>query len=211
MSASNAHALRAIASLFVHSDTCYTIRTRAALWTNHSFWDYDIRYPSHGQPYAAAQARVLDYLDRADVRSALHAVSPSVKPKLEGAGSGGSQAWKNFNATGDFVKSAVPLLPPMLERGDLRILIYTGQFDECMNVLSTENWLQTLPWAHTAAFLNTSRVAWNADGALPATAGFTRRVGPLSQMIVLRAGHMATLEQPRATLEMYKAFVSGAV
>ena len=191
--------------------TCYTIRTRAALWTNHSYWDYDIRYPAHGQPYAAAEARTIAYLDRADVRAALHAVSPSVKPVIEGAGAGGHDAWANFNATGDFCKSAVSLLPPMLEGGQLRVLIYTGQFDECMNVLSTENWLPTLAWPHTAAFVNTSRVAWNARGALPLTAGFWRRIGPLSQMIVLRAGHMATLEQPAATLAMYKDFVAGLI
>ena len=38
-----------------------------------------------------------------------------------------------------------------------------------------------------------------------------RRVGPLSQMIVLQAGHMATLEQPEATLEMYREFVAGVI
>ena len=110
-----------------------------------------------------------------------------------------------YNLNGVFIER-------LSESGKLRILVYTGQFDECMNVLSTENWLQTLEWEHTSAFVNTSRVAWNANGKLPGgTAGFWRRVGPLSQMIVLRAGHMATLEQPEATLAMYQEFVEGVI
>jgi hypothetical protein len=46
----------------------------------------------------------------------------------------GKQAWNAFNASGDFVKSAVPLLPKLLGDGGAtsttRILLYTGMFDE---------------------------------------------------------------------------------
>jgi hypothetical protein len=43
------------------------------------------------------------------------------------------------------------------------------------------------------------------------TVGYTRRLGPLSQFIITRSGHMCTLEQPDVTRTMFIDFVSGVV
>ena len=62
----------------------------------------------------AEEARVVAFLDRPDTRANIHAVSLADKPSVA---TGGRLAWAAFNASGDFLKTAVPLLPPLLDVG----------------------------------------------------------------------------------------------
>ena len=55
----------------------------------------------------------------------------------------GKIAWAGYNASGDFVQSAAHMIPMLLGAG-IRVQIFTGQYDECMNVQSTANWLSHL-------------------------------------------------------------------
>lgn len=190
---------------------CYTIRQQVSAWTGRgSFFDEDIR--SGTDPFASEQDAVVTFLNREEVRQGLHAAPLSLKPSVA---SDGKRAWAAFNASGDFCKSAVPLLPRLLGNGTrrpdapaapiVRILLYTGMFDEVMNVLSTANWLRALPWTGTADFLKLNRTPWVVNGT---TVAYVRTFATLSQLHVLRAGHFATKQQPLVLREAFARFVA---
>lgn len=184
------------------TQVCYTIRSLVSQWTGPgSFFDEDIR--SGTDPFAAEMGLVGRFLDQADTRAALHAAPLSLKPSVA---DGGRAAWTAFNGTGDFAKSAVPLVSELIEAG-VKVLLYTGVFDEVMNVLSTAKWLPTLQWNGTAAFLKLDRAPVYSNGSVVA---YHRQLGPLSQLHILRAGHFATKQQPDVLREAFARFIFGA-
>ena len=218
------------------TSVCYQVRSRASHWTGDAFWTYDVRDGSSAaqQPYAHLQSRTEAMLDSPAIREAMHAQQsgPSIT-------AGGVVAWAGFNSSGDFLKSSAQSVGSLMEAG-VRVLIYTGQFDECMNVLSTSNWMmEKLPsWKSNASqhivqmsdfvamprtqvmgsFVSQPATTAEsaADGSVRLSSfevvvGFHRRLDLLSQMIVLRAGHMCTLEQPVVAKQMFVDFASGVL
>lgn len=193
------------------TEVCYTIRAQVAEWSGPgAFFDDDIRAGT--DPFTEEMAAVQAFLDRPDVREGLHAAPLSLKPSIA---ADGRKAWAAFNSTGDFVKSAVPLLPQLL--GDngtttpVRILLYTGVFDEVMNVLSTSNWLQTLTWSGVDEFLAIDRTPYFLSNTTTPTVGYHRKHGTLSQLHVLRAGHYATKQQPLVLRDAFARFIRGEI
>ena len=187
-----------------------SVRDRAAEWTAGAFWNYDVRYGGSG-PFADRTAAYTGFLDLNSTRHELNAVPTGRKPSVT---ADGVVAWAGFNSTQDFVKSAVPAVVGLLSKG-VPTLVFTGQYDECMNVLSTAKWMATVrSWQHGGAtvamadFLGLPRTAVVMDGQ---TVGFARTRAGLSQFIVLRSGHMCTLEQPNVTRGMFMNFASEAL
>jgi carboxypeptidase C (cathepsin A) len=86
------------------------------------------------------QTQTSAFLDLPQTRKELHVTGPLVTSHI---GNSGHIAWANYNASGDFVQSAKHILPELLEAG-VRVLLFTGQYDECMNVQSTANWMVQL-------------------------------------------------------------------
>ena len=208
--------------LFLHGrgPTCFrktarvsladSIRDRVAEWTAGAFWVYDVRYGGSG-PFAARTAAYTRFLDLDSTRRELNAVPTSRKPSISAEG---VVAWAGFNSTQDFVKSGVAAVVGLLSKG-VPTLVFTGQFDECMSVLSTAKWMATVTgWQHGGAtiamadFLGLPRIPVVLDGQ---TVVFTRAHAGLSQFIVLRSGHMCTLEQPNVTRRMFVDFAAGAL
>ena len=87
-----------------------------------------------------------------------------------------------------------------------------------MNVRSTSNWMRKVSdygptggTASMAAFLALPRRPVRGSSGTQGAVGYTRRLRGLSQFIVLRSGHMCTLEQPNVSKAMFRDFVAGVV
>lgn len=80
-----------------------------------------------------------------------------------------------------------------------------GQFDVQDGVLSTNAWVSRLSWPRAAEFERQAGEVWLVDGQ---AAGWRRRVGQLTQVVLRNAGHMVPRDQPRAALHMVQAWVA---
>jgi carboxypeptidase C (cathepsin A) len=194
------------------SEVCYSIRRAATEAAASGYWDYDVRYGGSG-PFGGVQKKTTAFLDLPRTRQELHALPPA---RLGSISAGGVVAWAGFNRTNDFVRSGIPDLEALLRIQGFRALIYTGNFDECMNVRSTSNWMKKIG-KYGPAGDESVMVSFLALPRLPvrdvgeATVGYTRRAGGLSQFILLRSGHMCTLEQPNVSRQMFRDFVAGDI
>jgi len=133
---------------------------------------------------------VIDYLNRKDVRAALHVES---KEKVE-------QSWSK--AIGDLYASTVNdsyagTVEGLLGR-KLRVMVVSGLNDakDC-NFLGTAAWLELLQGDAAYAFKMAPTSRWQVGPAKqPQVLGFIQEGSLLSWVKVLNAGHMAVLDQP---------------
>ena len=191
-----------------------------------------MRFPDASSgPFTPEMAATESLLNQDRIRQEMHAVNVNTTSSIS---SDGIVAWASFNATQDFVKSAVTEIVQLLGEG-VPTLIYTGHFDNCMNPLSTANWMAKVnSWQYKEAgaedggtlggrgrergargrnysmssLLNLPRVPFKMEGI---TVGNVRSQGGFYNAIVFRAGHMTTLEQPNVTKHLYLDFISGSL
>jgi carboxypeptidase C (cathepsin A) len=89
---------------------------------------------------------------------------------------------------------------------ELRVLIYNGIYDMDCNFMGTDAWLQALPWSFGAEFKVLRRTPWKQEGAI---VGYARTAQHLTQVLVLGAGHLVPMDQPKVALEMLDRFLAG--
>lgn len=104
----------------------------------------------------------------------------------------------------DFMKSVAFNFPYILER--IPVLLYNGQDDYIVNVISAENWIANLDWPGQEGYLNAPKYVWKIDDT---PVGFSRSYDKLTQLIVMKAGHMAPHDQIVATRDMVNRFING--
>lgn len=131
---------------------------------------------------------VLDYLNRPDVREALH-VSPTAPPV---------QSWSkavSYNYTSFLNTSQIGVIETLLEEAQYTIQIINGLNDakDC-NFLGTEAWLERLNGTVAETFHNSLQKPWKDEQKN--TIGFIQDGGRLSWVKVMNAGHMAVMDQP---------------
>ena len=86
------------------------------------------------------------------------------------------------------------------------VLIYNGQDDANVNIIVAENWLANLDWPGQSGYLNAEKVPWNVNGTL---AGFARSYSKLTQVTVLKAGHLVVHDQCANSRDLVYRFISG--
>ncbi|MFC5730814.1 MULTISPECIES: S10 family peptidase [Nocardioides] len=139
------------------------------------------------------------YLDRPDVREALHVDLAA-------------PAWADTSKRVGFLlekgeqDSVAGLYPALFER--LRVLIYNGVFDMDCNFMGTDAWICALDWSFRDEFLSTSRIPWLVDGVL---AGRFRRARTLTQLLVDGAGHLVPMDQPQNALRLLEQFLGSGI
>jgi carboxypeptidase C (cathepsin A) len=137
------------------------------------------------------------YLDRPDVRAALH-VDPA------------APAWAETSKRVGYLlergeqDSVADLYPPLFEC--LPVLIYNGIYDMDCNFLGTDAWIAGLEWSFRDEFLAASRVPWLVDGTL---AGRRRSAQTLTHLLVDGAGHLVPMDQPAVALALLQQFLAG--
>lgn len=76
------------------------------------------------------------------------------------------------------------------------MLWYQGQLDWVDGVYSNEAWLNALEWSRRTEFVQTNRD--------PKEWGYVKRTGPLTEAMILDAGHLALKEKPEAVLDLFR-------
>lgn len=175
------------------TEVCFSIQDKIRKWSGR-FLDNigltgDIDY-----------APLVNYVNRPDVRRALHAkqqgkfslYSPAVGKAYE---RGGMDSYRNVVAE-------------LLDRG-LPVMVVTGLNDaKDTNVIGTRKWISLLRWRGAARFRAAERHQWR-DGKTGVVLGYVQRGGGLTTLDVIGAGHLAVRDQPRI-LHQVVAFMGGA-
>lgn len=112
---------------------------------------------------------------------------------------------------GEFSQSVAHLIPPLLDFAGIRVLVYSGQYDLIVNLIGTERWVSAMAWSGQTAWQSAPRHAWRAGAQSPALDGYVKRVGLLTHAVVVGAGHMVPMDQPRAALNMLARWIDGSL
>jgi carboxypeptidase C (cathepsin A) len=134
------------------------------------------------------------YLNRADVRQALHVPTRRLWAL--------SSAAANQALAGEVEKSVLGLFPGFLER--LRVWIYVGNMDMTCNVVGIDGTLASIEWPGRAPFAAAPRTLWKVGGLL---AGYAKAYANLTYVVVRNAGHEVPFYQPRNSLDLFEHFV----
>ncbi|NSL53453.1 S10 family serine carboxypeptidase-like protein [Uliginosibacterium aquaticum] len=139
---------------------------------------------------------VLDYINRADVRAAIHAPAEPVVTESWSAAIGNLYA---FGVNDSYLGTVQKLLD-----GGLQFIIVSGLNDakDC-NFLGTGAWLRRLQGDSAAAFQRAPTQQWKDDPQGPVL-GFIQDGDSLSWIKVLNAGHLAAHDQPRLIGVLHK-------
>ena len=99
------------------------------------------------------------------------------------------------NLKSDIMRVIWGHIPPILE-AKIPTLWYQGQLDWVDGVYSNEAWINALEWSGAKDYAETPRQT--LDG------GYIRSFGALNEAMILGAGHLALVDKPNETLELYK-------
>jgi len=143
-------------------------------------------------------AYMIQYLNQADVRNALH-IAPNTPD------------FNTFNATvADILEvgeqdSVADLYPLLLQKG-IRVLIYNGLDDaKDSNFMGTDKWLSALTWPHQQAFAEAATCVWRLNKK---AAGYAKTSSGLTQIKIRHAGHLAPADQPEILMSLLNTFIS---
>lgn len=159
---------------------------------------YDIRlYDSTaGDAWPPTQAATQAYLNRHDVRRAIHTSERYEWHECSGPA--------NRALQGDNMISSRELLTALMDTYHMPILVYNGQFDLICNHVGTEAYLSTMQWKGLKDWSSSSRKVWSVDGEI---AGYVKAARELTFLIVLGGSHMAPMDKPAQALDMIQRFM----
>ena len=107
----------------------------------------------------------------------------------------------------DFMKNYHTLIPPMLESGDIRVLIYVGDQDYICNWIGNKEWVLNMDWTGREKFNQVEDTLYVTKDA--GEVGKIRSHGGLTFLQVFEAGHMVPMDQPEKSLFMFEEFIFG--
>jgi carboxypeptidase C (cathepsin A) len=158
--------------------TCFSIQDRIA--TISGRWLGNV-----AQPADIDYTPIETYLNRPDVRTAIHA-------RADGRFTLGSDAIADAYAH-DVMRDFSGVVAGLLDRG-VPVMVITGLNDgKDANVLGTRRWIDRMRWKGAARYARSPGERWTIDGSV---LGYRRRGGGLTTLEVLGAGHLAPRDQP---------------
>uniref|UniRef100_A0A7N0VCP7 Carboxypeptidase n=1 Tax=Kalanchoe fedtschenkoi TaxID=63787 RepID=A0A7N0VCP7_KALFE len=105
----------------------------------------------------------------------------------------------------DWMRNLEVGIPALLEDG-INLLIYAGEYDLICNWLGNSRWVHAMEWSGQKDFKASQTISFSVDGK---EAGQLKNHGPLTFLKVHDAGHMVPMDQPKASLQMLKAWMQG--
>ncbi|KAG2526463.1 hypothetical protein JM18_003867 [Phytophthora kernoviae] len=162
---------------------------------------YDVRqYLANVGAYPSEQAPIVKYLNKQDVRAALHG-NVDKNFRFEICSNGVFKALSKFDgvSTLDKVQS--------LLQGGLRVLFYNGQWDMMCNHYGTEKLLLNLKWNGSDAYQQANKYTWRVKSRKE-PAGFAQQGGNLTYVVVTGAGHMVPMDVPDVAADLLHRFVN---
>jgi cathepsin A (carboxypeptidase C) len=157
---------------------------------------YDIRKKCEHPPLCYDFSSVEDFLNLESTKEAL------------GVDEGHAHNWQSCNYGinmlfhTDWMKDFSPYVADLLNAG-FPALVYTGDVDFICNYLGNQAWTLAVEWNYKDDFNTAEPHDWN-NGK-----GLARESNNLTFLQVYDAGHMVPSDQPEASLDMLKTFLSG--
>jgi len=109
-----------------------------------------------------------------------------------------------LEASGDFGNSTVYAVEALLEQG-IDVLVFCGQDDLNINCVGHNQYLSQLGWSNIDQFKTSPRNAFYVNGSV---AGIYKGYQNLNYVVINKAGHMATFDQPANTLGAVTSFIN---
>nr|CAD7612351.1 unnamed protein product [Timema genevievae] len=135
------------------------------------------------------QGNVTHFLERADVRSALHVGDASFDEA-------------NYTAMNTMLKelmvSARPKVEELLNNG-YRVVFFNGELDIIVGYPLIVNLCRSLEFNSREEYLSAERHQWYVDGEL---AGYVKKGGNLTEIMVRGAGHNVPLYVPAHAFDL---------
>jgi vitellogenic carboxypeptidase-like protein len=105
----------------------------------------------------------------------------------------------------DIPQSITGLFPYLLN--NTRVLLYEGQDDLILNSVGAETWISQLQWYGQTEYLSAPKEVWVVGGQI---AGYARGYQSLTQLLILKAGHLVPYDQLANSLDMVTRFITNA-
>ncbi|KAI5633506.1 serine carboxypeptidase domain-containing protein [Phthorimaea operculella] len=102
----------------------------------------------------------------------------------------------------DILHSVAPVIEELLSH--YRILFYNGQLDIIVAYPLTENFLRNLNFSSSKEYHVAKRKIWRVGQEV---AGYVKKAGNLTEILVRNAGHMVPSDQPKWALDMITRFI----
>lgn len=113
----------------------------------------------------------------------------------------------------DVMRSVSTWLAALLDAGQYRVLLYSGQLDIIMPYRGTMRMVKSLKWLGAEQFRNASRTIWRVqrtdDENATDLAGYATTSGPLTVLLVRNSGHMVPTDQPIWSLDLINRLTTG--
>ncbi|CAH0713424.1 unnamed protein product, partial [Brenthis ino] len=103
----------------------------------------------------------------------------------------------------DILKSVASYVAELLSH--YRLLFYNGQLDIIVAYPLTENFLWSLNFSSANEYKKASRKIWKVQNDL---AGYVKKAGNLTEVMVRNAGHMVPHDQPKWAYDLITKFIS---
>jgi len=127
-----------------------------------------------------------DWLNRADVRTALHI--PSTAPAW-------SMCWNDTTQAGyHYAQEGSQWIYTVLKQNGIRLMHYSGDTDGAITTYGTKSWIETLGWPTKVDWKQ-----WRTDGQV---SGYVQQYDGLDFVTVKGVGHMAPQWAKKPVLQM---------
>ncbi|XP_044734190.1 venom serine carboxypeptidase-like [Chrysoperla carnea] len=136
------------------------------------------------------------YLQKASVRKSIHV------GKLKRYAHSNDQIKVRQNLGRSIFKSEKKHLEELLAK-NYRVLIYSGQLDVIFPYVAAVNYLKTLDFEYMDEYNQAPRLIWKVDDDV---AGYIKSAGPLTEVMVIGAGHMVPMDQPKRAWDLITKF-----
>lgn len=106
----------------------------------------------------------------------------------------------------DKPESVVPYLAELLDKSDVRVLVYNGDRDLSCNAPGSEMLLDNMVWNGDIGWQRTQRGLWMVNGK---PSGYAKSHNNLDFLVVRNSGHLVPNNRPVESLDLITRFVTG--
>lgn len=103
----------------------------------------------------------------------------------------------------DILQSVSPAISELLSH--YRVMFYNGQLDIVVAYPLTENFLRNLKFSASEEYKTAKRHIWRVKDHV---AGYVKKAGNLTEVLIRNAGHMVPQDQPKWALNMIRRFIN---
>lgn len=135
---------------------------------------------------------MVSYVQRTDIRAAIHVGNSTFHSEDQTV---------ELNLVSDVMQSVAPWISELLS--NYRVLIYNGQLDIIVAYPLTVNYLQNLKFSGSDQYKTAPRLKWYVGTDL---AGYVKKAGNLTEVLVRDAGHMVPTDQPQWAVDLITRF-----